>query len=231
MYVSLCDKGLASSWLWTLAFVAIKSSGHLNHVEPSFPSNHLFHVNMRFSLALASLLTAASAASAAQIAISVGANGTLAYSPSNITAAAGDVVLFTFAAKNHTVTQSTFPDPCVKASANAIDSGFEPVANGSATLPTFAVTVNDTKPLWFYCKQKNPVSHCHAGMVFAINAPANATFAQFQAAAENSTTGGNTTSTSSSTAATPTKSSGALGRNGNAAGMLILAGLVAGITL
>jgi plastocyanin len=44
--------------------------------------------------------------------ITVGANGQLAYNPPNITAAIGDTVTFEFHPKNHTVTQSSFNDPC-----------------------------------------------------------------------------------------------------------------------
>jgi len=34
----------------------------------------------------------------------------------------------------------------------------------------FNITVNDTAPIWVYCKQTNPSSHCGAGMVFSVNA-------------------------------------------------------------
>jgi plastocyanin len=44
--------------------------------------------------------------------ITVGANGQLSYNPPNITAAIGDTVTFEFHPKNHTVTQSSFNDPC-----------------------------------------------------------------------------------------------------------------------
>jgi hypothetical protein len=41
---------------------------------------------------------------------------------------------------------------------------------------------DDTKPIWYHCKQ---IDHCGLGMVGAINAPANGTntFSAFQAAA------------------------------------------------
>ena len=46
-----------------------------------------------------------------------------------------------------------------------------PVAANATAFPTWNVTVNDTNPLWFYCKQHSPdgSSHCGAGMVFAVN--------------------------------------------------------------
>jgi len=80
---------------------------------------------MRFSLAAAALVPVMSA-SAANILVQVGAGGKLAFSPSNITAQVGDVIAFQFQAKNHSVTQSTFPSPCQiqTTPAQGIDSGF-----------------------------------------------------------------------------------------------------------
>lgn len=90
-----------------------------------------------------------------------------------------------FAAKNHTATQSSFANPCLAglgAGVAGFDSGFQPVANGSLTFPTFNITVKDTNPIWAYCRQKVPISHCAAGMVFSANAPAvGNTFDQFKA--------------------------------------------------
>lgn len=108
--------------------------------------------------------------SAAVHEVQVGANG-LTFSPEAIAAQAGDQVVFHFHAKNHTVTQSSFPEPCGKKE-GGFDSGFVPVAaNITENLPTWTLTVNDTEPTWIYCKQaaKTPNSHCGAGMVFAIN--------------------------------------------------------------
>ena len=41
------------------------------------------------------------------------------------------------------------------------------------------------EPIWFFCKQFGPPSHCGSGMVGAINAPTTGpnTFANYQAAA------------------------------------------------
>lgn len=113
--------------------------------------------------------------SATVIDVQVGAGGQLAYSPEAISAQPGDQVVFHFNPKNHTVTQSSFPDPCGK-KAGGISSGFQPVAaNQTDNLPTFTVTVNDTSPIWIYCAQaaNTPNSHCGAGMVFAINCGAD----------------------------------------------------------
>jgi plastocyanin len=44
--------------------------------------------------------------------ITVGNNGILSYNPANISASIGDTVTFEFHPKNHTVTQSSFLNPC-----------------------------------------------------------------------------------------------------------------------
>lgn len=46
--------------------------------------------------------------------VMVGGSAGLVYTPEYITANIGDVVIFQFGTKNHTLTQSTFPLPCVK---------------------------------------------------------------------------------------------------------------------
>jgi len=128
---------------------------------------------------VAALIAAlAVSAQAANIAVSVGAfaNGTagLVFDPSSITAAIGDIVTFTFHPKNHSVTQSTFANPCVRMPVNTttniggIALGFHPAAATDATLTTVSMMVNATTPIWMYCGQ---TGHCEAGMVFAVNAP------------------------------------------------------------
>ena len=44
--------------------------------------------------------------------VTVGANGLLAFNPTNITAAVNDIVRFEFHPKNHSVAQSDFGTPC-----------------------------------------------------------------------------------------------------------------------
>ncbi|KAF8970837.1 Cupredoxin [Flammula alnicola] len=103
--------------------------------------------------------------------ILVGANGILNYSPANISASIGDTVTFEFHPKNHTVTQSSFLNPCQSLQETTgtpgFKSGFTPVAANATTFPTFQITINDTAPIWGYCGQ---TGHCAAGMVFSINA-------------------------------------------------------------
>jgi plastocyanin len=104
--------------------------------------------------------------------VDVGKNN-LTYTPPYITANPGDIVHFNFYAKNHTLVQSTFQDPC-EPLVNGIFAGFQPTnitkdTTGLVTFKTVEFEVGTTAPLWFYCAQAN---HCQSGMTFAINPPA-----------------------------------------------------------
>jgi plastocyanin len=102
----------------------------------------------------------------------VGGNETLTFSPQFMAAQPRDTIVFQFQSKNHTATQSSFDDPCRKLQFTSttgqvgFDSGFNPVTAGQEDFPTFSVVVNDTAPIWVYCRQ---TGHCGKGMVFAIN--------------------------------------------------------------
>jgi hypothetical protein len=109
-----------------------------------------------------------------------------------------------------------------------------PVAGAPAPL-TFTVMVNDTTPLWFYCKQTNPAPHCGKGMVLAVNPTANSTFEAFQQAA-NATAdasgaappaGGSPTDGGSGAASPTASGSGAVGLN--AIGAMSFASLFAAV--
>ncbi|KAJ7858411.1 hypothetical protein B0H14DRAFT_662574 [Mycena olivaceomarginata] len=142
---------------------------------------------MRFPLAVAVLAPALSTY-ASEILVLVGANNQLTFSPSNITAAVGDVVSFQFQSKNHSVTQSSFASPCVPL-AQGVDSGFQAVAPNATAFPQFSFTINNAStPLFFFSKQNVLVNECQKGMVLSINANPNSakSFAAFQAAAEKS---------------------------------------------
>ncbi|KAL0577877.1 hypothetical protein V5O48_004113 [Marasmius crinis-equi] len=102
------------------------------------------------------------------------------FTPSSITAKIGETIQFQFRSGNHTVTQSTFSDPCTT-KAKGLDTGFnQAVAVGASELPVLSFVVNTTDPLWFYCAQVIPISHCRAGMVFAINPTADQPFEAFR---------------------------------------------------
>ena len=77
----------------------------------------------------------------------VGGEAGLIFSPNTLTAMPGDMVEFTFMSKNHTLTQSTFAEPCKKMK-EGVDSGFLP--NPDNTLsppPSYAFQVKDKKPI------------------------------------------------------------------------------------
>ncbi|KAI0072271.1 hypothetical protein K474DRAFT_1629274 [Panus rudis PR-1116 ss-1] len=149
---------------------------------------------MRFSTIVAALLPVGLAFAQTSHTVLVGQNGTLTFSPSSIQIQNGDTVSFQFLSKNHTVTQSTFANPCSPITnpdgSPGVDSGFQPVPANATEFQQFSFTINNASaPLWFYCKQAN---HCQQGMVFAINPTAEKSFDAFQKAAMASTptTGG-----------------------------------------
>ncbi|KAH8596493.1 Cupredoxin [Bisporella sp. PMI_857] len=130
--------------------------------------------------------TEGAAAAAATHTVTVGGPGGLIYSPESISAAVGDMVVFTFLSNNHTATQSAFDTPCKKL-ADGVDSGF--MANVNNTIvpaPQMAMQVTVATPIWFYCRQ---TKHCGQGMTFSINPTAEKTQAQFKqlAIAQNGT--------------------------------------------
>ncbi|RDL34460.1 uncharacterized protein BP5553_07588 [Venustampulla echinocandica] len=131
------------------------------------------------------VLALAASATAATFKVAVGENG-LTYSPNDIKANVGDSVEFSFFPANHTVTQSSFSDPCHPL-AGGFFSGFVPTKI-SPSGTTFTITVENSKPIWFYCGQTKG-NHCQSGMLGAINAPATGnTLAAFTQLAKNATT-------------------------------------------
>jgi len=212
---------------------------------------------MRFSTA-AIFASAATLVTAANVTVTVGDQGSLAFNPTSATLQAGDTINFEFRGKNHSVTQSTFANPCTLQTTPAagIDSGFMPVAAGATSFPTWSITIqNASAPLWFFCAQTNPANHCHAGMVFAVNPTAEKSFDAFQAAAKaaggssssaaggygspagtgsgsGATGSGSATQTGAASASGTSKPNSALRMGGSAAGVLLAGvGLVAGLVL
>jgi hypothetical protein len=80
------------------------------------------------------------------------------------------MVQFQFAPANHTVTQSTFDQPCqpisLHTNTTGFYSGFMPVAASSTNTPTYTIMINATTPMWIYCSQGK---HCQNGMTMVIN--------------------------------------------------------------
>ncbi|KAJ2917027.1 hypothetical protein MD484_g3401, partial [Candolleomyces efflorescens] len=135
---------------------------------------------MRFSTgaALAFLASALTTVLAETFVVTVGKDASLLFEPTSVQAKVGDVIAFQFMSKNHTVTQSTFDNPCA-AKADGVDSGYQFIPAGTNVFPQWSITVNnDTAPLWFYCAQQ---PHCARGMVFAVNPTAEKTFDKFKA--------------------------------------------------
>ncbi|KAG6869022.1 hypothetical protein C0993_005681 [Termitomyces sp. T159_Od127] len=111
---------------------------------------------------------------------------TFTFHPANFTAPNNTQVTFWFPDTpelEHSVTQSSFENPCTYLTATANNSaGFD---SGLQHAVTFNITItDDTKPIWFHCKQ---VFHCSMGMVGSINAPTtgNITYDAFHQAALN----------------------------------------------
>jgi len=179
----------------------------------------------------ASAPAASTAPGATDHKVIVGGSG-LIYSPNNIKAQVGDTITFEFHQKNHTVTQSTFGNPCSPLASTSttgqvgFDSGFMPVAANATTFPTWTVSINDTTPVWVFCKQAN---HCSQGMVLAVNSVDSGpnSFSAFQAKAQG------TSGTSGGTSPTTAPTSGASSWNRGLSGGLVLAmgGVVAGLML
>jgi plastocyanin len=166
--------------------------------------------------------------------IIVGGPGVLMFDPPHIAAQPRDTIVFEFHQKNHTVTQSSFADPCRKLNANGttgFDAGFMPVADDATTFPTWNLTVNDTQPIWAYCRQQVPVSHCGSGMVFAINSvesgPHNFTAFQNVAKAINGTAAAATEPSASTSLSQPPASS----QPASAASSVRVGGLGLGLTI
>jgi len=148
---------------------------------------------MKFTAASVLAVVAAfapSLVSAANFTVFVGAskNGTtgLTFDPQQITAAKDDIVTFEFRGGNHTVTQSSFANPCAwqfntVTNEKGFNSGFLPFVNTSGQVSVYVLKVNDpSTPLWFFCGR---LPHCKSGMYGAINAPTtgNKTFDKFAA--------------------------------------------------
>jgi hypothetical protein len=108
-----------------------------------------------------------------------------------------------------------------------------PVAAGNTSFPTYTITVNDTNPVWAYCRQtvsfftaiswtstypcalysQTPSSHCGAGMVFAANAveSSSKSFEAFTALAKQ--LNGTTASSNGTNTTTPNTASAAAGQS------------------
>jgi plastocyanin len=118
-----------------------------------------------------------------QMNVNVAFNETFTFNPANISAPVGTLVTFFYPnfGLNHSVTQSTFANPCTYLAANTTTNTSAGFDSGLQSSAQFTINITDTNPIWYFCKQ---VMHCEMGMVGSINAPATGnTFQAFQAAA------------------------------------------------
>ncbi|KAI5803372.1 hypothetical protein DFH27DRAFT_46980 [Peziza echinospora] len=107
--------------------------------------------------------------------VQVGGANIFQFTPAFVFAIPGDTIRFDFRQLNHTITQSTFDNPC-KAS-GGFDSGFKPNAKGDPGVTVDYVVPQSNGPLWYYCRQGK---HCSVnGMVFAINPTVEKDFTAF----------------------------------------------------
>jgi len=191
-----------------------------------------------FTTFVASASVLASVVSAAQHNVVVGQGNANVFEPKFLEGvAAGDTIAFKFVSKNHTVTQSTFPAPCV-AKPDGVNSGFIPVDSAAATQPEWTIQIdNVTAPMWFYCAQG---AHCKAGMVFAINPTAEKTYDAFLAAAQGASAPTNTAAATGSQTSGGSASAPSATQSGNSAldisaqkltSALAALGLIASLTL
>ncbi|KAF8256758.1 hypothetical protein EI94DRAFT_1756352 [Lactarius quietus] len=100
----------------------------------------------------------------------VSPDGGQTYNPSNFTATNGTNVTFTWAQNaSHSVTQSTFENPCTYlAGGNGSSGGFDSGIQAGGQDWTITIT-NDQEPIFYFCKSG---TRCGLGMVGSINAPA-----------------------------------------------------------
>lgn len=151
------------------------------------------------------------------------ASGALTFNPSNVTAAIGQTITFEFHQKNHSVVQSTFAAPCSPMT-GGFKSDFFAVDPTATEFQSWSITVNDTNPIWAYCRQINPKSHCGAGMVFSVNAKEDTdkSFSAFKQNAEiQNGTVSNSTGTNGTTGAT--SGNGALPSHVSGMGIVVAA--------
>jgi hypothetical protein len=100
--------------------------------------------------------------------VTVAAGNDLIFAPNIIEASIGDTIEFNFLALNHTLTQSLLEVPCTNVGGFSTGfNQFNPKNASGRYLVEYAVKTLD--PQWFFCAQTKNKSHCHAGMIFALN--------------------------------------------------------------
>jgi len=163
--------------LLSLPFLVAAQYGH----GPDHSTGAASATTKATATAAAASVPSAPANSTGRVNVDVAFNRTLTFNPDSFTAPNGTIVTFYFpSAGTHSVTQSSFANPCTYLTANgSAPAGFD---SGLTQATQFTITItNDQRPIWFYCKAGK---HCGSGMVGAINAPASGnTFSAFRSAA------------------------------------------------
>jgi plastocyanin len=164
--------------------------------------------------------TSTSTGTGKEIKVIVGGSGSgkISFQPNHISANPQDVVVFEFQQNNHSIVQSIFDSPC-SPKEGGLKTDFMFVEDSQTTgFPTWRLTVNDTTPVWLYCRQQVPTSHCGSGMVFAINSVdgSQKSFAAFQKLAQQQGT-----SNSTASGATSNDNNGAISSRGLSMGLAL----------
>ncbi|KAE9407483.1 hypothetical protein BT96DRAFT_1014059 [Gymnopus androsaceus JB14] len=122
--------------------------------------------------------------------VSVGDNGSF-YNPPTVAAGLNDIVTFVFTGQgSHGVAQSTYSDPCTPLS-GGFNSGLYSLSNSTNPneAPVWSIQItDDVDPIYFFCPNTHPVSHCGSGMVGVINTPSQANYSTFVVLAKGTTT-------------------------------------------
>jgi len=142
----------------------------------------LFRYNVFAFAALYILFVNGQAPPPPPIVVQAGFQGTV-YTPQTVTAALNATVAFQFFGNVHTVTQSSFEEPCSPLP-GGFHSGYIRGLNLTAPVQIWNLVVtNVNAPIWFFCATTSPTFHCSDGMVGAINPPSQAMYSQFSSAA------------------------------------------------
>lgn len=122
--------------------------------------------------------------------VTVGDGGSF-YDPPTVAAGLNDIISFVFTGEgSHSVTQSTYSDPCTPLP-GGFNSGLYTLSNSSQLneAPVWNLQItDDVDPIYFFCTNTHPVSHCGSGMVGVINPPSQANYTAFVASAKAVTT-------------------------------------------
>jgi len=141
-----------------------------------------------FALAASHILFVAVRGQLQNLIVNVGLQGSF-YSPETVSVAVNNSVTFEFFGAVHSVTQSSFADPCAPLP-GGFHSGYLGLGpNNSAPLQVWNLIItNVTSPIWYFCAVSKPVFHCSVGMVGVINPPSQDAFNSFSAVAKLVTT-------------------------------------------